>query len=126
MMIATFALTVSAEEVKAGNKSANLVETDGVFTVENDNSWGTYVLGESTNWEVTMDMKNAVVNAEFGLQICGTDDNADGVLLEGDDSFIQVFLTGCDVIRLIACDNGWGNVSGYQWDNQHQSLHWQR
>lgn len=109
----TFAQTDTTTMQSKNNLSVN----DGTYTIINDGQWGTLVLGESTSWEVTMDMKNAASNAEFGLQICGADDNADGVLLEGDDSFLQVFLIGCDVIRLIGCDNGWGNVPGYQWDN---------
>lgn len=115
LLVPASMITAETVEVKAGNKNDNMVVTDGVYTVTKDDECGTYVLGESDNWEVTMTMNTTIGNAEYGLQICGKDDNGDGVILENDDSFIQVFVTNNNEIQLIGCDNGWGNVAGYGW-----------
>lgn len=120
LLVPASVITAEDVAVKAGNKF-NIKETDGVFEVEQDGTWGVYVLGESTNWEVTMTMHSEVVNAEYGLQICGKDNDGDGVLVcEGGytDSFLQVFNTTQNEVQLIGCNGTWGNVGGYQWGDQ--------
>lgn len=103
--------------IEVGSRGVNLVETDGTYTVIEGNNWGVCVLGESENWEVTMTLKNSAYFAEYGLNICGKDNNGDGLILEDEDSFLQIYLGGNDRVRLIGCDTEWGVVSGYRWDD---------
>lgn len=102
---------------EVGSRCVNLAETDGTYTVIEGNKWGVCALGESENWEVTMTLKNSAYFAEYGLNICGKDNNGDGIIIEGEDSFLQIYLGGNDRVRLIGCDTEWGAVSGYRWDD---------
>lgn len=120
VMIASIAaMSVSAAEVKAGNKNDNMTVNDGVYEAATDN-WGCYILGETDNFECSMTLKNAEAgDPEYGLNICGKDGDGDGLLLEGADSYLSIFVgPGNQQVQLIGCDKGWGNVSGYQWANK--------
>ncbi len=119
MMIATFALTVSAEEVKAGNTTGAISVNNGVIDGSSDGVLGSVILGESDNWEVSMTLTNTIDNPEYSLLICGKDNDGDGNVIEGPDSFLQVFFHGSFGIRWHGCDKGWGNVDGYGWTDEH-------
>lgn len=119
MIASIAALSVSAAEVKAGNKNDNMTVSNGVYEAATDN-WGCYILGETDNFECSMTLKNAEAgDPEYGLNICGKDGDGDGLLLEGGDSYLSIFVgPGNQQVQLIGCDKGWGNVSGYQWANK--------